>query len=357
MKTARNAPCPCGSGKKYKHCCLKRDASRRERAVGAQNRGAASEVPIRQAAARAKAWEADILAFVVRFEDDPGARPGNLLVTAEGFVIFTEVLARPSAEVDDGAAALQRGIFEAATRVGCFPAAVEVRESEVAAALARRLRDGGSPIPVRAAPLPGVDRAMAAISQAMGGRAMPFTASRPQLWAGWGHPDDWIAEVFRASAAYYRARPWRHFDDSPQVVAAMPAGGLWYLSIMGSAGIEYGLACYSDPGDPDRMFDDQVGAPLGRVISLTFDSGGQLPRPMRKEIAAAGWQVASADAYPVLLAIGTPAGGLRSTDARDLVAVLAAVAAWAAAIDRDRAVLSGGPWRDPETGVELAAGD
>ena len=23
-KTGRNAPCPCGSGKKYKHCCLKR---------------------------------------------------------------------------------------------------------------------------------------------------------------------------------------------------------------------------------------------------------------------------------------------------------------------------------------------
>ena len=22
MKTQRNAPCPCGSGKKYKHCCL-----------------------------------------------------------------------------------------------------------------------------------------------------------------------------------------------------------------------------------------------------------------------------------------------------------------------------------------------
>jgi hypothetical protein len=22
MKAQRNAPCPCGSGKKYKHCCL-----------------------------------------------------------------------------------------------------------------------------------------------------------------------------------------------------------------------------------------------------------------------------------------------------------------------------------------------
>ncbi|MBN1699280.1 MAG: SEC-C domain-containing protein [Spirochaetales bacterium] len=23
-KTGRNSPCPCGSGKKYKHCCLNR---------------------------------------------------------------------------------------------------------------------------------------------------------------------------------------------------------------------------------------------------------------------------------------------------------------------------------------------
>ena len=26
MKVGRNEPCPCGSGKKYKHCCLNKDA-------------------------------------------------------------------------------------------------------------------------------------------------------------------------------------------------------------------------------------------------------------------------------------------------------------------------------------------
>ncbi len=24
-KLSRNAPCPCGSGKKYKHCCIRKD--------------------------------------------------------------------------------------------------------------------------------------------------------------------------------------------------------------------------------------------------------------------------------------------------------------------------------------------
>ncbi len=27
MQTGRNAPCPCGSGKKYKHCCLEKGAA------------------------------------------------------------------------------------------------------------------------------------------------------------------------------------------------------------------------------------------------------------------------------------------------------------------------------------------
>jgi len=27
MKTGRNAPCPCGSGKKYKQCCLDKQSS------------------------------------------------------------------------------------------------------------------------------------------------------------------------------------------------------------------------------------------------------------------------------------------------------------------------------------------
>ena len=27
-RVPRNAPCPCGSGKKYKHCCLQKEARR-----------------------------------------------------------------------------------------------------------------------------------------------------------------------------------------------------------------------------------------------------------------------------------------------------------------------------------------
>ena len=33
MKTGRNDPCPCGSGKKYKHCCYEKDSAKHETEV------------------------------------------------------------------------------------------------------------------------------------------------------------------------------------------------------------------------------------------------------------------------------------------------------------------------------------
>jgi hypothetical protein len=33
MKTGRNDPCPCGSGKKYKHCCYAKDTMKHDEPV------------------------------------------------------------------------------------------------------------------------------------------------------------------------------------------------------------------------------------------------------------------------------------------------------------------------------------
>ena len=33
MKTGRNDPCPCGSGKKYKHCCYSQDTVKHEEPI------------------------------------------------------------------------------------------------------------------------------------------------------------------------------------------------------------------------------------------------------------------------------------------------------------------------------------
>ncbi len=50
-KTGRNDPCPCGSGKKYKHCCLEKDRAVELQAAVAQ-RGALQAQMANQAAER-----------------------------------------------------------------------------------------------------------------------------------------------------------------------------------------------------------------------------------------------------------------------------------------------------------------
>jgi hypothetical protein len=39
MKTGRNDPCPCGSGKKYKHCCYAKDSVKQEMVVEVEPAG------------------------------------------------------------------------------------------------------------------------------------------------------------------------------------------------------------------------------------------------------------------------------------------------------------------------------
>ena len=59
--------------------------------------------------------------------------------------------------------------------------------------------------------------------------------------------------------------------------------------------------------DPPELWPDLLD---GAVLSLTYDPVGELPIEMRKEVAAAGWRVEDASAYPWLMPMNTPAGGV-----------------------------------------------
>jgi tetratricopeptide (TPR) repeat protein len=48
-KIGRNAPCPCGSGKKYKHCCRDKDEAAEHAAFAAARAAAAAQYQQRQA--------------------------------------------------------------------------------------------------------------------------------------------------------------------------------------------------------------------------------------------------------------------------------------------------------------------
>jgi hypothetical protein len=60
VKTGRNEPCPCGSGKKYKRCCLDRDSG-----------WVPPEVRAERARLRLEAWEAKRARIVAGLEPPP----------------------------------------------------------------------------------------------------------------------------------------------------------------------------------------------------------------------------------------------------------------------------------------------
>lgn len=80
MKTGRNAPCPCGSGKKYKMCCLRRDQqSRSERERLAQAQRAESERAEAERAALVVRHDAELRAAArMTNDEEPPPRDPHL---------------------------------------------------------------------------------------------------------------------------------------------------------------------------------------------------------------------------------------------------------------------------------------
>jgi hypothetical protein len=352
----RNDPCPCGSGKKYKKCCLERD----------REAPTAEEIAAQRAAAAAGEWQVDILPFPGSLSEEPDARLAVVMVVADGLVLHGEVLDRPSPEVEEMAATLAAGVRATAEALGVAPRRVVAREPEVAAALARLLAGagrgpaGGAPPEVVAGLLDDLDEAGFAMVSEVGGRPVRFYVSYPETWAAWGLPPELVERLFAAAASFHRAAPWGELGNLDLLEAATLSGGSWSVSVLGEGSEEYGLALYSEVEDLWEMaeWDGGEGTPFddlaGRVLQLGFEGGRGAPRALRREATAAGWEVAAADAYPRLMAVNTAAGGVRRRDAEDLLALLLAVPAFVAAhgpaVAERREV---GDWRDPATGVEL----
>lgn len=105
MKVSRNDPCPCGSGRKYKVCCLQKDEAQRSAEREASNAALAADVNASRGAfgrlkdseqASAAAWalvqagkfaeaEAALLEYIERFPETPvGYDLMSLLCEARG---------------------------------------------------------------------------------------------------------------------------------------------------------------------------------------------------------------------------------------------------------------------------------
>lgn len=353
MTVGRNDPCPCGSGRKYKNCCLRRDEE-----AGSWTR-MGLQAPDPEAAASEPVWQAEIVPVHAFIEEEPNARPAVLLVTARAHPIRNEMLTRPSAEADDIAAELARGIRETMEKTHFSPTEVQVRYEDVANGLRDLLSPDGIAV-TAARTLAGLDICADLVKSHFWGGEDYLNVQQLQTWAGWGLSDEWAGALHRAAAAFYRARPWAYFPASKFMQARLPDGRQWSCLVMGQAAVETGISLYSGREDLVAMVTagemeavrDTFAALSGRVITILFDEGGELPRKMIREVMSHGWEVASPSAYPFLQVANSPAGGIPARDARDLVLIVEAVAGFSREKGREIITMAEPEWSD-ENGVEL----
>ncbi|HEX2095180.1 MAG TPA: hypothetical protein VHG28_22475, partial [Longimicrobiaceae bacterium] len=337
-----------------KRCCMGRDQAVKQ----VQHRFGLA--PVGEAGRPAgDVWQVDLAPLAVRIDAEPGARPAAVLVVENGVVLHVELQNTPPAEPEEVAAELERAIMHAANQTGSWPERVEVRDAEVARYLSRALARREVEV-VRATRLEALDVLAADLREHLTGLAPTApAATSPETWLGWGLPRETIAELFRAAADFWRRHPWRWLPSDVPIFALEGTSRPWTCTVLGNAGEEFGLALYAETDDFFRMFED--GPPFanatGPILSLTYDRATDLPQRMRREVAAAGWEVAGPDAYPVLITINTPGGGLPRAVAEDLTRLLRAVPEFVA--HHREALDTGSPpeepleWRSPGTGVLL----
>ena len=358
MASGRNDPCPCGSGRKYKHCCAAKDstASPLARALG----GGSLSALVESARAHVKpgaSWEADVVPLPA-VVDDPAARPVGTLVAADGFVVHLSLESHPSSELSDVADLIARGVQAAAADLARRPNELLVRDPVIASMVAKLLADES--IVVRSERmLPTLHALSAELVSQLSGHAGPMPLmSIPHTWGAWRVPDDVIRGVFSAAAAFHRAHPWSWLDNERLLDLQLASGRRWVASVLGTGGAQFGLALFQDPRDFNCLL---AGHPAGAfaamqfpMLSLTFDRRDDLPRPMVREISRAGWEVVSPAAYPSLMALNTPGGVVTRDLFADMTESLRAVTRFVSA--NERVLAESGragdaiDWTDPAAG-------
>ncbi|MDQ3606671.1 MAG: SEC-C metal-binding domain-containing protein, partial [Gemmatimonadota bacterium] len=131
MKIGRNDPCPCGSGKKYKHCCQEKDLAEEEELALGELASEAFQALLASGIEEVS-WQVALVPLGIQVEDDRNARPAVLLVAMGPVPLHVDLVSDPPAEPAEVAALLAQGIRSAADQAGGLPSRIEVRDPEIA---------------------------------------------------------------------------------------------------------------------------------------------------------------------------------------------------------------------------------
>jgi hypothetical protein len=183
------------------------------------------------------------------------------------------------------------------------PTRVRVASEQLAAAI----RSGHPGLDVVCAPTPEVAEIVEALRDSKG----PF-AELERSYLSAETDAEAVASFFRAAAGLFRARPWEWVPDD-ECVFSVTIERLRLrdaaLSIVGQLGESLGFILFSGRDDFEAYLDAAAAIELGEKpdmpphLVLTFDRGAELGDTLCKEVDQHCWEVASADAYPWLLAV------------------------------------------------------
>lgn len=358
MKPGRNDPCPCGSGRKYKHCCGKAESNANPLFRLLPPDAPSRRMPVLPASvARAEPWEADLAPVTMFIESDPSARPAALVIGTGELVLRCDLIAHPPAEADAVAVLLADAIGRLIVDGAVPPSLVRVRHAAVAEALRAPLRTLGVPMVADDVRLVNLDEFLVGLRAQMSG--VPHDAgalSQPATWAGWGFDADTQSSLLDAAAAFHDAQPWTGLTDSDIIRIDGQSEHPWYACVMGNAGQTYGVALYNDVADVAEILDGSAemdfARQTGTMISLLFNARSELPPEMRKELARTGRYSSTLQGWPSLMARNTIGGGISRAYARDLGRALGSIpqfAAWLKAHE-GQDMKGGLVWTDAATG-------
>jgi hypothetical protein len=258
-------------------------------------------------------------------EGEPYRPEALLWVDGEGSVIGMHV-DKPGAALGHAAASLRETMQRPMWGRPQVPTRVRVAKPELAAAL----REQHPGIEFLCAPTPEIDTVLAAMDADMAERA-PGERSylAPDVTA------DMVAALFQAAATLYRTQPWAAVPGDACIAVSIEELGLRdaALSIIGQLGESFGFILFRSI-EEHRAF-MQAAAVIERGerpalpphLALNFERGAEMGNTLRKEIATHGWEVATANAYPWLIAVDTDllARGPTATEIRMVEAIALAL--------------------------------
>jgi hypothetical protein len=140
----------------------------------------------------------------------------------------------------------------------------------------------------------------------------------------------------------------------------LQSGRVWSVVVMGIAQEAYGVALYESADDLCDLLEADDDSPeralawtRGAVISFLFDDRRSLsPRSLR-EVRANDWEIAGPLAYPLVIPINTPGGGLSQAHILDLTDILGAIPHFVAAHrnpwDERRRTITAIEWTDDQS--------